>query len=216
MSDRWAVVEIMGHRKHIGRISEVGEFGQTFMKVEAFRRDGDFDVFRYGGGSIFAFHEVTEEQARRTFVPHGWRSCNEYADSKVLPGACETCGRTKEEHEQDLARMALPAPRETAIDPLEEINDREDDKHDGNMVPFRHLELMSVQVSNLLALIDTWVESGEVDLDEDAVVVEAARELEAAHQNGTMDATIARWDAEDASEEAAHEANPVADVGADL
>lgn len=64
-NEQWAVVEIMGHRQRAGRISDVQRFGIAMMQIEIPTDDeGGFRVEYYSGGSIFAFRECTEEQAR--------------------------------------------------------------------------------------------------------------------------------------------------------
>jgi hypothetical protein len=62
--ERWAVVEIMGHRRRAGRVSEVQEFGSPRMRVEIPRADGGFDVESYSGSAIFAYRFCSEEEAR--------------------------------------------------------------------------------------------------------------------------------------------------------
>lgn len=63
-AERWAVVELMGHRQRAGRISEVREFGVALLQIETPLPGGGFDVERYGGSSLFSYRVCTEEQAR--------------------------------------------------------------------------------------------------------------------------------------------------------
>jgi hypothetical protein len=63
--EHWGIVEIMGHRQRAGRLSDVQRFGISMMQIEIPTDDeGGFRVEYYSGGSIFAFRECTEEQAR--------------------------------------------------------------------------------------------------------------------------------------------------------
>lgn len=69
----WACVEIFGHRKHYGRISEVERFGTKMLRVDVPTADAAplfgeaeaFETFLYGGGSIFSLTPMTEEAARK-------------------------------------------------------------------------------------------------------------------------------------------------------
>jgi hypothetical protein len=62
----WAIVELFGHAKIAGRISEVQKYGTTLLRVDipagtanpAFTRD-------FGGGAIYSITYVTESIARR-------------------------------------------------------------------------------------------------------------------------------------------------------
>jgi len=63
--EQWAYVEIMGHRSHYGRISEVHKYGAALLHVEVPTADpGVFETHEYNGSAIFAMHPCTEQQAR--------------------------------------------------------------------------------------------------------------------------------------------------------
>jgi|SRR5579863_194053 len=73
----WALVEIFGHRRHYGRVSEVERFGTKMMRVDVPEKppapllgepDEIFRTFFYGGGSIFSITPLTEEAARKAAV----------------------------------------------------------------------------------------------------------------------------------------------------
>ena len=60
----WARVEIMGHRTHYGRLTEVHQYGTTLLQIEQpTRQDGVFEVHQYGGSAIFGIRRCTKEQA---------------------------------------------------------------------------------------------------------------------------------------------------------
>lgn len=64
----WACVEIFGHRKHYGRISQVEQFGTKMLRVDVPQgqcADDKFETFYYGGASIFSITPMTEEAARK-------------------------------------------------------------------------------------------------------------------------------------------------------
>jgi hypothetical protein len=62
----WAIVEIMGHRKHAGRVREVEKFGTKMLRIDVPIK-GDavangWETLFYGGLSIFSF-VLTDEAA---------------------------------------------------------------------------------------------------------------------------------------------------------
>jgi hypothetical protein len=62
----WAKVEIFGHRRHFGRVSEVEQFGTKMLRVDVPIGDGEkFATFTYGGASIFGLTPLTEEACRK-------------------------------------------------------------------------------------------------------------------------------------------------------
>lgn len=86
----WAVVEIMGHRRHVGMISEVQHFGATMLRVDAVVAH-DIEVrrpFFYNGSAIFGVSPITEEEAKREVAPYG---------SRALPPAPPTAAESEEE-----------------------------------------------------------------------------------------------------------------------
>jgi len=60
----WAVLELLGHRRLVGRVSEVELFGRRMGKIEVPRADGTFDVQHFGGASVYALTETTEAKVR--------------------------------------------------------------------------------------------------------------------------------------------------------
>jgi len=127
MGERWAAVEIMGHRQHVGRISEESFAGVTLLRVEALQSDGSFEVVRYGGTAIFSMRDITEEKARHAACPTSWRACSAFTEPSARPGHCSECGHTAELHQP---AQALP-PHEDDED--EESPDGDDD------APWEHM-----------------------------------------------------------------------------
>jgi hypothetical protein len=69
----WAIVEIFGHRKHAGRISEVERFGAKMLRVDvptSDKPDAEFVSHFYGGASIFGITYTDEVSARRLNKPY--------------------------------------------------------------------------------------------------------------------------------------------------
>jgi len=64
--ERWAIVEIMGHTKIAGRITEVTQYGSTFARVDV-PAMGDEPAFTrdFGGGAIYSITYVIKEIAMR-------------------------------------------------------------------------------------------------------------------------------------------------------
>lgn len=63
--DTWACVEVFGHRRHYGRVTEVEKFGTKMMRVDVPGAEPEsFETFFYGGGSIFSLTPMTEAAAR--------------------------------------------------------------------------------------------------------------------------------------------------------
>jgi hypothetical protein len=63
--ETWAIVEIMGHSKYAGRVSECQQFGAPLIRVEV-PAMGEVPAFEkhFGAASIFAITPCTEEVAR--------------------------------------------------------------------------------------------------------------------------------------------------------
>lgn len=69
----WACVEIFGHRKHYGRVTEVEKFGTKMLRIDVptvreaplLGQPETFETFIYGGGSIFSLTPMTEEASRK-------------------------------------------------------------------------------------------------------------------------------------------------------
>lgn len=131
---KWMHVEIMGHRQHVGLVSEVSAFGATMMRVEALQRDGSFSVHHYGGPSIFSYREVTEETARKSVMGRSYYACDTFTQPSALAGSCASCGHTEEEHK---TAAQLPARREMSIEEIEDglLEVVEDNEPPGDILP---------------------------------------------------------------------------------
>lgn len=64
--DTWAIVELFGHSKIAGRVTEQQIAGSTFLRVDVPDREGQPGFTRfYGANAIYALTPVDEEIARR-------------------------------------------------------------------------------------------------------------------------------------------------------
>ena len=61
----WAIVELMGHRRRAGRVSEVEQYGARLLRVDIpiAGEDGGVTEF-YGGSAIYGLHPTDEAVAR--------------------------------------------------------------------------------------------------------------------------------------------------------
>lgn len=91
----WAIVEIMGHRRHVGIVREVVQFGVTMLRVDAVVGSNidERRTYDYGGSAIFAIHRLTEEEAKREITPRNWGA----PTLPLLPVV--SCGKEEEEEE---------------------------------------------------------------------------------------------------------------------
>jgi hypothetical protein len=69
----WAIVEIMGHRRHAGRVREEERFGAKMLRIDVPVK-GDpsingWQTMYYGGSSIFSFALSDEATALRMNLP---------------------------------------------------------------------------------------------------------------------------------------------------
>jgi hypothetical protein len=94
MSDEqsyWAVIELMGHVRIAGRVSEVERYGSKVGRIDVPQADGTFVTQFFGGASLYRETAVTEEVAR----------------------AVAAQGMSRPTWAWGLDRPALPAPSET-------------------------------------------------------------------------------------------------------
>lgn len=62
----WAILELFGHVRLAGRVTEAQIGGCSFLRVDVPKEDGSIDFTRYlGNGSIYSMTPVSEEVARR-------------------------------------------------------------------------------------------------------------------------------------------------------
>lgn len=94
--NEWALVELFGHQKIVGKVTEATLAGGAFLRVDvpAFNGQPGFTRF-YGPGAIYSINPVTEEIARGLME----RYRNEPVSRFELPQLAE---KTGEEPEHDL------------------------------------------------------------------------------------------------------------------
>lgn len=63
--DEWALVELFGHQKIVGKVSEATLAGGAFLRVDVPAFDGHPGFTRfYGPGAVYSINPVSEEVAR--------------------------------------------------------------------------------------------------------------------------------------------------------
>lgn len=63
--DTWAILELMGHVRLAGRVTEEERFGAKMGRIDIPHDEGDgFTTQYFGGGSIYRLTACTEEAAR--------------------------------------------------------------------------------------------------------------------------------------------------------
>jgi hypothetical protein len=61
----WAVLELMGHRRLVGRLSEATIAGAAFIRIDLTDADGSQTTQFYAPSAVYAITPTTEEIAKR-------------------------------------------------------------------------------------------------------------------------------------------------------
>lgn len=99
--DQWCILELMGHRRLVGRLSEATIAGASFLRIDIPGADGRETTQFYAPSAVYAITPTTEELAARM------ASLN-----TVAP----------------ISRWELPAPGRTAPEHLEDTMEYDDDR----------------------------------------------------------------------------------------
>jgi hypothetical protein len=62
--EEWAILELMGHRRLAGKVSEAAIGGGAFIRIDMPMRDGSMSTQFYSPGSIYCITPTTEDIAR--------------------------------------------------------------------------------------------------------------------------------------------------------
>lgn len=92
--EQWAILELMGHVKLAGRVTEEEHFGAKLGRIDIPTTDGGFTTQFFSGGSIYRLTPTTEEIARHIAANNQPRPVQVWE----LPAAA---GRTAPEHLED-------------------------------------------------------------------------------------------------------------------
>lgn len=105
--EEWAILELMGHRRLAGKITEATILGGALLRIDIPGKDGKFTTQFYGAQSIYCITPTTEEIARsvalhnepapvsqwelpKEIVAPRWDRCSYRYDCNK-PIACQDC-----------------------------------------------------------------------------------------------------------------------------
>lgn len=74
----WGIVELMGHQRTAGRLSERSIAGSNLLQVDVPLNDTEFRTVFYGGSAIYALHPTDEKSARLMARSLGQRPVYQY------------------------------------------------------------------------------------------------------------------------------------------
>jgi len=96
--DEWALVELFGHQKIVGKVTESTMAGGAFLRVDVPEFDGQPAFTRfYGPSAIYSINPVSEEIARGLMA----RYRHEPVSRFELPQIAEKCA-TEDAHSMPL------------------------------------------------------------------------------------------------------------------
>jgi len=72
-SGDYAIVEVLGHRTYIGRVTEVERFGTKLLQIEPLFNDNLLTPVMVGGGSIYQFTPVSAAIAQSRHPKEQWQ-----------------------------------------------------------------------------------------------------------------------------------------------
>ncbi len=91
--ETWAIVELMGHVRLAGRLTEESRFGATLGRVDIPIGDqGDMVTQYFGGGSVYRITPTDEETARQVA---------RYARPQPIYRLALTAGNTHDDDDDD-------------------------------------------------------------------------------------------------------------------
>ena len=88
MADRfeqWGVIEVMGHQRAAGRISEEVVAGANLLRVDVPTDAHNFRTVYYGASAIYALHVTGEEEARKMAARSGAKPPFAYELEQAAP-----------------------------------------------------------------------------------------------------------------------------------
>jgi len=95
--NEWALVELFGHQKIVGKVTEATMAGGAFLRVDVpeFDKHPAFTRF-YSPGAIYSINPVTEEVARGLMVNYRHEPVSRFE----LPQIAEKAGSSVEREEE--------------------------------------------------------------------------------------------------------------------
>ncbi len=128
-TDQWAIVEVFGHRRLVGIVQEVEQFGSKMMRIDPIDPySGKKQPTQYyGGGSIFSLTLTTKEAVdaeiarySRPALPYRGPSADDDSDDDA-PGKAEVCETCKYQSNLTCTRRGTPVLLDDTCDQFETI-----------------------------------------------------------------------------------------------
>ena len=109
--EHWGIVELMGHQRTAGRLTEEMIGGANMLRVDV--PDGnEFRTAYYGASAIYAVHITDEAIARAAADKMGSRPPFAYEISRLLPPPVsadnERVGTSNVDHDEEVGAPELP------------------------------------------------------------------------------------------------------------
>jgi hypothetical protein len=83
--DQWAILELMGHVRVAGRVTEEERFGCRMGRIDIPTADGGFVTQWFGGSSVYRLTPTTEEIARTVATNCNPAPVGTWELTRVLP-----------------------------------------------------------------------------------------------------------------------------------
>lgn len=81
----WFLVELMGHRRLAGKVTEQTIAGAGFLRIDVPGPDGNVATQFFAPSSVYALTPITEELARRVADASRFEPVTEWDIRKTLP-----------------------------------------------------------------------------------------------------------------------------------
>jgi hypothetical protein len=88
--EKWAVVELMGHVRMAGRVTEEERFGAVMGRIDIPSEGDTFTTQYFNGSSIYRVTPVSEEAARAMAKSHQPRPVYDWELPKLAAAQSET------------------------------------------------------------------------------------------------------------------------------
>jgi hypothetical protein len=102
MADQWCLVELMGHQRMVGRVTETTVAGAGFLRIDVDAQEGASAFTRMvSPAAVYAINPVSEEVARALMLRMNQAPVHSY-ELKMLPvGTDQPTERDTQDHFDD-------------------------------------------------------------------------------------------------------------------
>lgn len=117
----WAILELMGHRKLAGRISEANIGGGAFIRIDVPGEAADVATQFYAPGAVYCITPCTEDVARRTAAGCRPSPVTEYelAPARRLPAPPDDADDADDDCWEEAVEASTEATTSTDATPTE-------------------------------------------------------------------------------------------------